>query len=196
MADETQTPPTADPNANGSGNAGTPPPAAPPADTTPRFTQAELDQHINARLQRERDAAAAKAAKDKEAAEAERQKAQGEWQQLATSHESRVKELEAFQTQHDSTVDAYDKALSRRIKAETADWPTEAKDALPKDATALELADAVERLRPMVARMTSTTPPGRTPGNSASPRPSGGVPGRTAVDEERAALRSSGKYTP
>lgn len=179
----TQAPET-QPNANGSGNAGSTPPATPER----TFTQTELDSHIADRLKRERDAASTKAAKDKEAAEAEEAKKRGEWESVAKGHEARVKELEALQTQQDSQVEAYEKALAKHLKAAVADWPQQAKDALPKDVDALELAEHIERVRPLVAL---ATPQGRTPGAPSNPKPSGETRDERA-ERERQALRARG----
>jgi len=178
---------TQDPNANTGGNGGT---TATDQDQARRFTQAELDAHIEARLKREREAAAAKTAKDKETAEAERKRQQGEFESLATTAQARVKELEAFQTQQESTVDAYDKALTKRIKAETAGWLEEAKAALPKDADALELAEAVERIRPLAEKLVGATT--RPQGSVAGPRPVGNESREEKGNRERAALRARG----
>lgn len=185
MADENTN--QSDPNANTGGNGGK---TETDQEQARRFTQAELDAVVETRLKREREATAAKAAKDKETAEAERKRQQGEFESLATTAQARVKELETTTAQHETQVDAYDKALTKRIKAETANWPQEAKDALPKDVDALTLAESVERLRPLADKLAGSV---RGPqGNVNGPPPTGNQTRAEKGERERQALRARG----
>lgn len=195
MADETtQTDPTSAPDADGSGNAGTTPPAQ---DTEKKFTQSDLNAAISARLKREQDAQAAKEAKTRAADEEARRAKAGEWETLAAQREGRIKELEAFQTQADEERSALHDRLNRHVNAQIKGWPDAFKALVPKSDDALERWDAYERAAAAVAEVTPAqhSAPLRTPGTGPNPRPAGNAGPNAAQDAEYQRLIRTGKYS-
>lgn len=153
----------------------------------PKFTQADLDRLIKDRLERERAAAAAKAQKDKEAAEAEKLKEQAEWKTLAEQHEGRVKELEPQIEAIKAERDALAEIVTARVAAEIKDWPAEVKALIPDDGGLLVRLAAVEKARPIAAKLIEAP---KVPGNGYDPRPLGGAGGHQKDEDTRRAVRS------
>lgn len=178
------------------------PAATPPADPTAnpagpngeekRFTQADLEHQINERLTRERTAAATKAQKDKDAADAEALKVQAKWQELATQHEAKVKDLEPQLEALTAERDKLREHLANVVAAETKDWPKEVTDLLPATDDVLVRFEAVSRTRALAARLTGTTP---VQGAGPGPKPAGAAGTVTDKDiiEQK---RGSPMYTP
>jgi hypothetical protein len=159
----------------------TPTPAATGGTQEPekRFSQAELDAHIEARLKRERDASAAKIAKEKDAAEQQRLTEQGEFKALAEAAQKERDTLAAQLAQRDHLD------LQRAVAAEhklPADLATRlqgtTRDELVTDAKAL-------------AKLLATPPDAPPAGNRPGPRPQAGPDSDQQVE---ASLRATGRY--
>lgn len=180
------------PNADASGNGGTDTQAA----GERRFTQAELDAHIDARLKRERAATEAKSAADKQAAETERLKQQAEWEKVANQHEQTVRELtpqlETAHARYAALAERNNKLIDQTIK----DWPIEIRRLVPASDDVAARLDAFDNAKSIFEKFgnvqTPNTQPYR-PGSAPSPRP--GAPNKSAVDQEMERLQASGKYT-
>lgn len=186
---------TSPPTDDGTGpNAGTQTSRA--AEPERRYTQDDIDRVVSERLNRQ------KAQLAREAEEA-RLKAQQEWQLLAQKHESRVKELEPTLEQMGEAIKARDALLLATVKAETKDWPAEAKALVPHEADALAQMAAVDKARPLVAKLAEQasgaagTQQGsqnwRPPGNTPGPRPAQ-EPNKSLVERELERLRATGVY--
>lgn len=117
------------------------------------------------------------------AAEEQRLASQQQWQELAESRQARLAELEP----KSALADALTERIAARINAEIAEWPEEVKALLPKDAPVLEYEAAVERARPLVAKLTPQTPPAA--GNGPRPAPTGTAGQVTQQRQARAAER-------
>jgi DNA repair exonuclease SbcCD ATPase subunit len=90
------------------------------------FTQAELNQAIEARLERERKKQEANVQKARDEAAAENAKKNGEWQTLAEQREARIKELEPVTAKLDETAAERDQlrsAVESMLKEQTKDLP-------------------------------------------------------------------------
>lgn len=197
----------ADPNTQPAGEAQQTPPAAteqtPPATdngTGPnagnegeekKFSQAELNAAIDARLKREREQADTKAKKATEEAEAQRLKEQAAWEQLATTNEAKVKELqpqvETLTAERDRLVEIVTATLDNEIK----DWADEVKALIPADVDVLTKYATVERTRPLAAKLAGTPPP---QGNGMSPKPNGGAAGTDQAARDRMAAFTRSRF--
>lgn len=172
------------PTDHGTGtNAGTQPHAH-AQDAERRYTQEDIDRVVSERLNRQR----AQLARESEEA---RLKGQQEWQQLATQHETRVKELEPRLEALEAAIAARDEILLKTVRTETKDWPAEAKALIPQDGDALAQMAAVDKARALVAKLAEPGP--RTPGNAPGPR-AAGEPNKTLVEREMERLRATGVY--
>lgn len=189
-------PPTSDPNPP----APTPNPTPTTGDPTgtnggegdeKRFTQAELNAQIDARLKREREAAATKAQKDKETADADALKEQQRFKELAETHEAKVKELSPQVETLTAERDQLQAIVGAAIDAETKDWAAEVKALLPAEAGVLERYAAVERTRGLAARLATTPPP---PGNGPNPKPAGGAAGTDQQARDRVAAFTRSRF--
>jgi hypothetical protein len=201
------------PNADGSGNAGgsvpVPSTAPVPAEEA-KFTQADVDRLITARLAREREQAEAKATRAREQQAADTLVAQGQFQALAEQHARRAEQLEAELSQQNAFVDRYADSLRKINRARIKDWSDEAKALIPRgdDVDPVEQAEAIERAAALVERLRALEgspgggPPGsaagriRPPGNPPSPRAVGPAPDDAALADEKARLRARGTYLP
>lgn len=179
----TQTTTTATTTENGTGtNAGTQTPTIPDPTTTERtFSQAQLDDIVKDRLNRQR-------AQLQQEREQEAMKAQAKWEPLAQQHEARVKELEPQVTTLTDRIQGYEDILIRSVEAEIKDWPAEAKALIPAEADALAQMAAVEKARPLIAKITGATAQGNGPG----PRPRAGQQNNEQSVETL--LRNTGRY--
>jgi DNA repair exonuclease SbcCD ATPase subunit len=135
-----------------------------------RYTQEDIDRVVSERLNRQR----AQLARE---AEEGRLKAQQEWQRLATQHEARVKELEPQLEALQAGLEARDAELLKTVKAETKDWPPEAKALIPHEGDALAQMAAVDKARALVAKLGEP-----------------GEPNKSLVDREMDRLRATGTY--
>lgn len=184
---EDSTPTQPDQDANGSGNAGT---TTPPTDTERRFSQADLDRAIDARLARERKAADERTAKERTAAEQEKLRAQAEWEKLATQHEQTVRELtpqiESVTARYQSLADRNNKMIDGAIK----DWPAEVRRLIPTTDDVAARLEAFDNARAIVDKFVADAPR-PAPGNRPNPRPQAGP---DAAQRSEAELLASGKY--
>lgn len=183
-------------DANSSGTAG-----IQSVDTEKRFTQADVDRVVDARLKRERDAVSARADRERQEAANRAAAAQGEWQKLAGQHEARVRDLEAAQQTRDAEVEAYRKELSKVTRDQVKSWPEKLRKALPETDDPLELSEAIRRLAPVADDLAAGGSQPMTqsprPGMPAAPRPAGGMtPDQAARQAEIARLRARGGYAP
>jgi DNA repair exonuclease SbcCD ATPase subunit len=93
---------------------------------------------------------------------------QGEWQKLA---ETASQERDALKPVQES-YQKLSELVTSQIKATIKDWPKEAKDLLPEnEPDALKLMSEVERIKPLVAKLTGNA--GKS-GNVANGKPSSG----------------------
>ncbi len=125
-----------------------------------------------------------------QAAEQQRLKEQGEYKQLAETHEARVKQLEPVETSY--------KALSERVNAQIdtqiKDWPAEVKSLVPSSETPVEQRlEQLERLRPLVDKL-QLQAKGTQRGNSPNPPATGQVGDPATHEENVKKLRRSGMY--
>jgi hypothetical protein len=189
MADETTTTGT-DNGAGAEGqNAGTGTATTTTQDTDRKFTQADLDRAISARLERERKTAEDKVARERAAADTERMKQQQEWEELAKTHEQTLREREAefepIKTRYEALADLENKRINNAMK----DWPADARGLVPDtDDVAARLA-AFDRVN---ALLTKGVLAPRTPGNTPGPRPQAGPDGAQKTEEY---LRANGRYS-
>lgn len=158
------------------------PPAPPSAPTEPvtgpndgqeaKFTQADLERIVGERLERERRKTEAATAKAQEEAEAARLKEQGLWQKAAEQAETKVKELSPQLEAATAEVTRWREIVTAQIDSEIKTWPAEVLALIPAaDTDPLARYDAVNRTRPLAAKLAGTPPP---PGNGPNPRPVGG----------------------
>jgi hypothetical protein len=171
-----------------------PPAALPPQPSAPAeklFTQDDLDRRIAHLVAKERAAADQRVQAERDAIEKDKLRAQQEWQKLAEQHETRVKELQPQLDALTKGIEARDAELLKTVKAETKDWPPEAKALIPAEGDALAQMAAVSSARALVAKLGEPGP--RTPGNTPGPRPAG-EPNKSLVDREMDRLRATGTY--
>lgn len=138
-------------------------------------------QRIIADLRKE-NAAYRKKAKEQEdaaqAAEQARLAEQGQFKELATKHEARVKELEPIQESYTRLSEQ----INAQIEAEVKDWPTEVKSLVPDTNVPVESRlEQVAKLRPLIAQLTQQAR-GQAPGNRPNP-PAQGQPSREDLVE-------------
>jgi DNA repair exonuclease SbcCD ATPase subunit len=112
---------------------------------------------------------------DAQTAETERLKKQGEFEKLAGQRETELNEvrpkLETLQTRFDKLA-----GLTKgRFEADTKDWPKEVKDLLPtgESVDVLELAESIEKYRPLAAKFLSTQSGGGYGRSGTGPPPAG-----------------------
>jgi hypothetical protein len=112
---------------------------------------------------------------DAQTAETERLKQQGEFEKLAEQRATELGEvkpkLETLQTRFDKLA-----GLTRgRFEADTKDWPKEVTDLLPKGegVDVLELAESIEKYRPLATKFLSTQSGGGYGRNGSGPSPAG-----------------------
>jgi hypothetical protein len=177
MSNESNTPPTelqpqggqaSNPPAQG---ANSPSQGDQSSTSTTTHRSAEELERLNAELMRD-NANYRKKAREQEiavqAAEQERLKQQGEYKQLAETHEKRVKELEPLAALYQELADL----VNAQIEVQIKDWPAEVKAFDPgKDASVKERQTWVNKSLPLVTKLVQTQP--GTPGNSPGPKPVG-----------------------
>jgi hypothetical protein len=153
------------------------------------FSQAEVDQIVTNRLQREKEKAETQAAKAKADAEAEAAKKNGQFEQLATQRERELAEerskreaLEAEKTGLQSLQETAQALLDEQIK----DFPEYVKDLLK----GRPLKEQLEWVKKNAAQITHTETV-TTPGNGPLPET---VQHKTLTDKDRqdAIRRNSG----
>lgn len=138
--------------AAGSGNPEPKPDGGAAANTDPpkpelKFSQADVDKMIAERLDR-----------TKKSAEADRLKAQGEFQKLS---ETQATELETLRKQNEETEAGY-KALQIKLNADLdkqiATWPKEFQELIPKDSDYETRKGLFDKVSPAVIKVTGGTP--------------------------------------
>lgn len=162
----------------------TPVPATPETPPAPKaeektFTQAELDAILKDRLDRDRKAREAQSQKEKDDAEAERLRQQGEFQKIAENEKARADKAEAELKQERFN------ALRARVAADHKLPPEWATRLIGEDEAAL-----AEDAKALAKTLVPQTP---VPGASPSPKPSGPVGAMT--DDEARARHSRGLYS-
>lgn len=154
-----------------------------------RFTQAELDAHIKARLDQAQRNAEAKAQKERDAANAEALKEQSKFKELAEQREKQIGELEPFRAK----AERYETALGALLEQE--------RKGLPAHITALlDKLDAAEQLEWIAANRDALTTsddkkPAAQQGTPPTPRPANGTSSRADDIKQRTErLAASGSY--
>ena len=183
-----QTTGTGDSTGAGNGqNAGTGTSTA--QDTERKYSQADIDAAITARLARERKSADEKAVRERQQAQEATLKEQAKWEELARQHETRVKELEpALQTTQERYT-ALSEKLGKQIDAGMKDWPADARKMVPMTEDIAARLDAYDAMKSLLDKGTLAP---RQPGNGANPRPTAGPDGAQQMEDR---LRASGRYT-
>src|SRR6266567_2030766 len=115
---------------------------------------------------------------------------QGQFEELAKQHESRVKELEPMLARYT----ALSELVSEQIKAETKDWPASVKALDPgKDAPIEERLAWKNRAAAIVTEL-ATTAHGTLPGNRPNPAPAGQPSREDMIARNRQELQKSRTY--
>ncbi len=128
--------------------------------------------------------------KTEQDAEQQRLKQQGQFEELAKQHESRVKELEPMLARYT----ALSELVSEQIKTETKDWPASVKALDPgKDAPIEERLAWKNRAAAIVTEL-ATTARGSLPGNRPNPTPQGQPSREELVAANRKELQKSRTY--
>jgi len=128
--------------------------------------------------------------KTEQDAEQQRLKQQGQFEELAKQHESRVKELEPIATRYSALAEL----VSEQIKAETKDWPASVRALDPgKDAPIEERMAWKNRAAAIVAEL-QTTARGTLPGNRPNPSPAGQPSREELIAANRKDLQKSRTY--
>jgi hypothetical protein len=157
-----------------------------------KFTQAELDAHIKARLDQAQRTAEAKAQKDREAAEAKALEEQSKFKELADQRAAKIAELEPLEIQLKEANDALTAALGR----ERQDLPAHITSLLDDKTPAAQLTWIAANREAIGKASDGQQPPaGGTRAVPTTPRPSSRS--ETQADrikhaEER--LAASGRY--
>lgn len=146
------------------------------------FTQAQLDDIVKDRLNRQR----AQLQQEQDMAAL---KAKAEWQPVAEKAEAELKELKPQLETLQGRIKTYEERLIKQVKETIKDWPAEAKALIPADADADTQMAAVEKARPLVERLSGTG--AHAPGNGRGPAPRNATEAQAATEEF---LRSSGRY--
>ena len=146
-------------------------------------------KRANAEAKESREALEAKL-KTEQDAEQQRLKQQGQFEELAKQHETRVKELEPIATRYSALAEL----VSEQIKAETKDWPQSVKALDPgKDAPIEERLAWKTRAQAIVAEL-ATTARGTLPGNRPNPTPQGQPSREELIAANRKELQKSRTY--
>lgn len=124
----------------------------PQEQTVPYSRFKEINEQLAA-LKKDKDA---REEADRKAAEQKAQE-QGEWETIAKQRESEIGDLKPKAKR----VETLEARLHERVDRETKDWPKEVKDLIPDAATDPIAREAqVEKLRPLVAKLTESRPNG------------------------------------
>jgi len=179
------------------------PPAGTPNNNTPQagddqnkttYTKEEYERLRNNKHEADNEAknlrARLKALEaEKETAEQERLRKQGEFETLYQQEQAKVKELEPVLDENRFLRDYAMKQLEKTI----ADWPEDALKTDPgKKAPLQQRLDWIENMSPLVARLQGQSGSANRGGNSSNPRPAGQVGPKTADDYYKE-FKASGK---
>jgi hypothetical protein len=150
-------------------------------------------EQLKERLERTERAVLARIAKeqaDKDAAaEAERLKTQGKYEELAQKAQRRVDDLEPQLKSAETERDALREHVNGYISKQAKDWPADYRALIPEGDDALARWQAFERVQKVVPGQGAP----RTPGNSPSPAPRG-APDKSLVDIELERLAKVGGF--
>lgn len=163
----------------GAGNAQNPPATPPTPETitfrTPAELQAYIDNALKERLEREKKKTDKATAEAREQAEAEAAKKNGEWQKLAETRETKIKEqatqIETL-TQVQEKAERYEKALKAHLDTQRAGLPAHVTLLLDK----LDPAEQLEYIAANRAALLPAQPPVTPPGGPGNGKPPAGVP--------------------
>lgn len=182
---------------------------APPPEPKVSLTQAELDALVKDRLERQRRAIDADAQKARDEAEAKRLQEQQKYQQLAEQYAGKIATLEP---EHKVAVDERDflrTHVAADMDAAMKDWPAELKALVPGDGDVRARLDAYTKAKAVAEKLGGGTGSGQggaggqgqggggqrfIPGNRPAPAPASGS-NPTLLEQERARLRASGRYS-
>ncbi len=163
---------------------------SPKPDDERKFTQADLDRHIDERLKREREKAEAATAKAKREAEEAAAAKQGEFQTLAEKRAERIAALEAdlaAAQAHKERADKYEAALAALLAQQRKGLPGHVTELLDKLDPADQLAWIAKNAEALGGAAAGKNGP------PASPR-ANGSPAADAVEENRKKLAATGAY--
>jgi hypothetical protein len=156
------------------------------------LTEAQLKERLE-RTERAVLARIAKEQADKDAAaEAERLKTQGAYEQLAQKAQRKVDELEPQLKSAETERDALREHLNNYIDRATKDWPADYRNLITVKEDALARWQQFEVAQKVVPGVGARC----TPGNTPSPAPRGnGQPTKSLVDQERERLLGTGLFS-
>lgn len=155
----------------------------PPASADKRFSQDELDTIVKDRLEREQKSREAKAAKDREAAEAARLKEQGEFKSLSEQQQAKITQLESDIAKHGETAETltrYQKAIGELVEQQSRDLPAYVTEAIAAMEPLAKLEYLTRNREAITGKRTAEPVP-------ATPGAGGGANGTAAraVDADR-----------
>ncbi len=163
-----------------------------------RFSQAEVDDLIKRRLERERQTAEDRAKRERDAADEQRLKENQEFQKLADQRAKRIEELEPLKVK----AERYEAALTTLL--------TEERKAVPEYVQPiLDKLDPAEQLE-WIAQNKASFPPPATQGTGSgqqqaqrgtralpqTPRPAAPATPVDLIAQQEQAFRESGQYRP
>jgi CRISPR/Cas system-associated endonuclease/helicase Cas3 len=159
-----------------------------------QFTQAELDQIVKDRLEREKRKQEAAAQKAKDEAEAKALAEQQKWQELAQKHEKKLSELEGELSTTSTAVESakekaerYEKALQAHLKAQ--------REGLADHILALlDKLDPVEQLEYIATNKDALVGKQANTGGGVPPSPKPKGDGELSEEERRKASASARTY--
>jgi hypothetical protein len=129
------------------------------------------EQASNRKKLKDFEAAQTQAETERQAIEATKLKEAGEFKALYEKTEGKLKELEPIQGKYEKLAGL----TKSRFEAETKEWPKEVLDLLPKgdDTDVLELAESIEKYRPLATKLLSNQSGSGYGRNGAGPNPAG-----------------------
>jgi hypothetical protein len=160
-----------------------------------KFSQAELEAHIKARLDQANRAAETKAQREREAAEAEALKEQQKFKELAEQRERQLAEIEPFKAK----AERYEAALTTMLETECKGLPAHITALLDK----LDPAEQLEWIatnRDALGQATDDAANGSRTATRAvptTPRPNAKPQSRDErIQQARQELKRTGAYAP
>ena len=139
---------------------------------TKTFTQEDVDKLISDRLKREQD----KAAKDALAK-------QGEFQKLYEEAKPKLESLESELTATKAERDSLSAIVKKTIEGTITDWPAEIKDLYDAELSPEKQLQWIEKMKPVVAKLSGTTGTTKPPKVNGENGPRGNE-NKTARPEE------------
>lgn len=173
---------------NGTGQAGGNASQQNAGDGEKRFSQAELDAIVADRLKRANESAERKASRERQEAEERSAAEQGKFKELAEQRQTRIGELEPFETK----ATRYEAALKSLLDVQRKDLPAHI-------TTLLDKLDPAEQLEWIAANQEALKPANEagnghqtTPGPNRTPRPMTEADHATQVDDVYQKMRQTG----